>query len=292
MGLKETIAKKRTLKQLEGNSPALLQAIFGEVKLLKGDIGPSPEDEHLISLIKPLIPEPIPGHTPTDVELLELIKPLIPEIKDGITPSDEQLLALIRPLIPVAEKGDPGKDGKTPSDAKLLTLIKPLIPAPLKLETANAVVEKINRSTKKIKLSQIEDLDKELGRVSKDIRSISRQKGSNKMIHGGGMTLVAGSNVTLVRNTNGTWTVAASSGGSSSIATEKLTAVQNGSDVTLDLTGLAHTFVSLLFVTRDGQVLMPNGSAGFPGSSWSVSGSVVTVYNADAGNIYLVQYTF
>lgn len=56
----------------------------------KGDKGdPYPSEEHLIAVIKPLIPEPkngkdgADGKTPTNTELISLIKPLIPEPKQG-----------------------------------------------------------------------------------------------------------------------------------------------------------------------------------------------------------------
>lgn len=83
-----------------------------------------------------------------------------------------------------------------------------------------------------------------------------------------------------------------SGSGGANVATEELTPTAVVDDITLDLTQLANTFIDVLFVTRNGQVLMPNGSSGFPGSSWSISGNIVTVYNATDSDIYLVQYTF
>lgn len=83
-----------------------------------------------------------------------------------------------------------------------------------------------------------------------------------------------------------------SASGGTNVSTEQLTPTAVGDDVTLDLTQLSNTFTDILFVTRNGQVLMPNGSSGFPGSSWSISGSTITVYNATDGDIYLVQYTY
>lgn len=73
--------------------------------------------------------------------------------------------------------------------------------------------------------------------------------------------------------------------------TEIVTGLQSGDNVTIDLNQLSNVYSYLLFVTKNGQVLMPNGSAAFPGSSWSQSGSTVTVYNADASSDYfLIQY--
>ena len=63
------------------------------IKGLKGDKGDSPTDEELISLIEPLIPEPIKGDK-------------------GDSPTDEELTELIIPLIPEPIKGEDGADGK------------------------------------------------------------------------------------------------------------------------------------------------------------------------------------
>jgi hypothetical protein len=98
----------------------------------------TPSDERLISLIEPLIPEPIPGEkgdvgdTPTTEQILELVRPLIPPAipgEPGHTPTDEELVALIKPLIPEPIKGDAGH---TPTITELKDIIKPLIPKPIK----------------------------------------------------------------------------------------------------------------------------------------------------------------
>lgn len=156
--------------------------------------------------------------------------------------------------------------------------------------TRKAIISKINEKPEVIQIKSIKGLENYLKNLQRAIREAAQ--GGGKMVHGGGMTLTAGTNVTLVRNSNGTWTVSASGGGSSSLATEQVTAVASGTDVTIDLTQLAHMLVTALFVTRNGQVLMPNGNANLPGSSWSKSGTVITVYNADPSDIYLIQYGY
>lgn len=75
---------------------------------------------------------------------------------------------------------------------------------------------------------------------------------------------------------NGVVNVVGSGGGAgSNVATEAIAATQSGANITLDLTTLAHTFVAVEVVWRNGQALTPI-------SSWSIVGSVVTVLNADA----------
>lgn len=172
----------------------------------------------------------------------------------------------------IGEKGDRGEPGKDGRDIKKSELLS-----------------KINEINNGIEIKTIKGLDIFLRNLQRAIRE--KKASTGKMNHGGGMTLAAGSNVTLTRNTNGTWTIAATGGGAS-IATEKLTPTTSGSDITLDLTTLAHTSTGVLLVTRSGQVIMPNGSAALPGSSWSQSGTTITVYNADNTDIYLVQYTY
>jgi len=76
------------------------------------------------------------------------------------------------------------------------------------------------------------------------------------------------------------------------IATELVTSVASGSDITINLAQLAHSYTAITFVTRNGQVIMPNGNSSIPGSSWSKSGDTITVYNADSGDVYLVQYIY
>ena len=87
----------------------------------------------------------------------------------------------------------------------------------------------------------------------------------------------AGNNVATVTGSGG--------GAGTNVATEVLTATQSGANITLDLTGLLHAFVAVEVVWRNGQALTPI-------SSWSLTASTVTVVNADAGDVYLIQYTY
>jgi hypothetical protein len=167
------------------------------------------------------------------------------------------------------DRGEAGKDGREISKKELL--------------------KKINDIDNGIKIKTISGLDAFLKNLQRAIRE-KVVGGAQK--RGGGMTIEAGSNITLTRQSNGIWVVASTAAGGSNILTEQVTAVQSGDHVTIDLTQLANTSTGVLLVTRNGQVLLPNGSAGLPGSSWSQSGSTVTVYNADASEIFLVQYMY
>lgn len=77
-----------------------------------------------------------------------------------------------------------------------------------------------------------------------------------------------------------------SGGGSgSNVDTQVISGVASGSNVTLDLTTLPHAFVAVEVVWRNGQAITPI-------ASWTISGSIVTVLNADPGDVFMVQYTY
>lgn len=74
----------------------------------------------------------------------------------------------------------------------------------------------------------------------------------------------------------------------SNSAVEKLTGTQSGTSVTLDLTGLANTFVAIRAIFKDGQALTP-GDTQF---GWTRVTNTITILNADAGQAFLVDYTY
>lgn len=73
------------------------------------------------------------------------------------------------------------------------------------------ILDKIHSVPGGIKMGAIDGLQTYLNNLNRAIREASRSSGG-KMEHGGGMTLVAGSNITLVRNNNGTWSISSSGG--------------------------------------------------------------------------------
>ncbi len=77
------------------------------------------------------------------------------------------------------------------------------------------------------------------------------------------------------------------SGGASgtNVATQTTAGTQSGTSVTLDLTTLSHSFVAVEVVWRNGQALTPI-------ANWSLVGNTITVTNADAGDVFLIQYTY
>lgn len=91
--------------------------------ILKGDKGDAPTDEHLLSLIQPLIPEVEDGYTP----------------KKGVDYFD----------------GEPGTVGHTPTTSELQDLIKPLIPKAVEVApvvTTTTIKEELTVDAKMVKM--------------------------------------------------------------------------------------------------------------------------------------------
>lgn len=74
-------------------------------------------------------------------------------------------------------------------------------------------------------------------------------------------------------------------GGGLSATQEVLAGAQDGADVDLTLSGLAQTYVEILGVYRNGQLLTPT-------TDWGIAAGVITVYNADAGEVFQIAYTY
>ena len=76
------------------------------VKGDKGDVGATPVIDYkgiineTVRIALSKIPKAKDGYTPDEETLLTLIKPLIPKVANGETPTKEYLLSLIHPLIP------------------------------------------------------------------------------------------------------------------------------------------------------------------------------------------------
>lgn len=85
---------------------------------------------------------------------------------------------------------------------------------------------------------------------------------------------------------NGSVSFTASGGGTgANIATEPLTPTTSGSNITLDLTGLSHTFIAIEVVFRNGQALTPT-------TEWTRSSNIITVTGATNSDLFQVQYTY
>lgn len=174
-------------------------------------------------------------------------------------------------------KGEPGKDAVV-DVGEIIELLKPFMPAPLPAaagepgkDGADAQID-IDELSKEI----VDKIRKEKLIEITDIRNAQSFIFNNKRYKF----------EELMRGAGGSNT-----GGGVSPLTEQVTATQSGDNALINLSQLSSPYSYVLFVTRNGQVIMPNGNALLPGSSWSQSGDIITVYNADAENdVFLVQY--
>lgn len=180
------------------------------------------------------------GKTPTKQELIELMTPALSRSadivlrdagnklkavqtemiasvrhgKDGITPkvgkdfpSHSQMKSFVESIRP--------KDGATPTEKYLIELIKKSAPKPEPIDMASEVFKLVQTVVAhpdfKIGAEKISNLPKISNKAYK---------------HGGGDTVLAGANITVITNTNGTKTISALGGGFSTLAA---TETPNGS---------------------------------------------------------------
>lgn len=144
------------------------------------------------------------------------------------------------------------------------------------------IIKEVTRLTKKQKL-KTEDIDGFEQTLHARIRQLYPT-----YIHGGGDTVAAGNNITIT-NVDGK-KVISSTGGGTNISTQyALTAVQSGSDVTIDLTQLTNYATLNQIIT-----LYRNNIPQTEGASYNftVSGTVATIFNADAAEVFNITYSY
>ncbi len=185
--LKKAIQKK---KDPEGYILSELldmqEAISGLVKKVEDLIKTAPEEivKKTLALIKPP-KNGQDGKTPTDEKLLSLIKPLIPKVKNGETPTDEKLLSLIKPLLTEAVTGIKAKDGETPTDTYLIGLMTPIVQQ-IVFDLEKKEVETEPADDDSEMQDKIDELDKEVKLLKKNVRAVGSSKGEG-YVKGGGM---------------------------------------------------------------------------------------------------------
>lgn len=245
----------------------LIAHLRGIPKGDKGDVGPAPSDAKLLSLIRPLIPKISDGKTPTEAELLVLIRRVMPPPVPGETPSDAKLLSLIRPLIPPPQKGDPGDPADEESLFQRILARLPRVETVRSLPTISLFGGNAGAKTLEVWMGTTP--------IGQDIRKI--------IFEGTALSVVrAGDGVAIVTGTGG-------SGGGANVSTEKLTPTDNGDGtVNLDLTGLAHTFLTVQWISKNGQILDPSDTD----FGWSTASTHATVKSAAVTDIFMVAYTY
>lgn len=210
------------------------------------------------------------GMSPDFVQVVDaLMKQVAPKLGEL---DDERLKRIAKEVVAVMPKPKKGKAGK---DA-------PAVSMPTKEEMIGHLMEVLKEGKVKIKAEHIEGLKEGLEQTLGPIRSLAAG------FRGGGDTVAAGSNITLTKDSVGNVVINAVAGSGSNVATQKLTGVQSGSNVTIDLAGLSHPFSVILGVYKNGQLLDPSD----PSFGWSRIGNIITVLNGFDTDAYLISYTY
>lgn len=187
---------------------------------------------------------------------------------DGDTPEVDYEAIIARVLTEIRQPED-GKDAIL--DIEVLT---------------NEVIENI-RKGKKLKKEDIDGYMAEMASYRGQLAG--KIYGKDTWARGSGTTVSAGANVTLVPQADGTVQINASGGGSgTNVATQySLTAVQAGSDVTIDISQLTNfaTFDSLIAVYR-------NNTMQTETLNFTFANPTITILNADAGEVFNCTYAY
>ena len=174
--------------------------------------------------------------------------------------------------------GRDGKDGFMPDLALIADMVKTEIP-----KAQEVPVEMIaTLAVKQIEDNDLLKIDERFKRLNLDIASYRNQLAMGQKQPQAGK--IYGKN-TWARGGGGGSTTS----GKSVLTQYLLTAVQSGSDVTIDLTQLTNwaTFDQLIAVYRNNVPQTEGASYNF-----TRSGSTLTIFNADAGEIFNVTYSF
>lgn len=191
------------------------------ITMMKGDKGDSPTDEHLIRLITPLIPEPIPGENGyTPIKGVDYF--------DGIP-------------------GKNGEDGKTPAKKELLNLIIPLIPKVKNGEDGKSVsVDEVINGIKSLKGKEAEEFGKKLGamidisflRNAQTFMYNGKRYKIEELMHGGGSSSSTSSGYQVPTGTvNGVNTVFVFTTEPNAIVVDGVSINKTSSDGTVNWTG-------------------------------------------------------
>lgn len=189
----------------------------------------------------------------------------------------------------VLEKMPKPKDGRTPEIETIVEAVVSRIPAPKspKIPTIDEILKKVKKETEIKDWRKIPGLENEIASYRNQLAG--KVYGKDTLVRGGGMTMSAGSNVTLVPLNDGTVQINASGGGSGTNVTTQyqLTAVAAGIDATIDLTQLTNyaTFTDLIAVYQNNIMLTE-------GLNFTVAGDTVTVINGTDADIYNVTYAY
>jgi len=192
------------------------------------------------------------------------------------------------------DQGEPGRDGVDGVSPDIDTIVAKAVSrirVPKDGKDAvvdnEAIVKELIEELKELPITAFPNVEREF--VNHRAQLAGKIYGKDTWARGGGMTMSAGSNITLVPKADGTVEINASGGASgTNVATQySLTAVQSGADVTIDLTQLTNyaTFSDLILVMRNN---IPQTET----INFTFVDPIITITNADSSEVYSVQYAY
>lgn len=171
-----------------------LETAVEQVKAIKkgdpGEPGKNVDAEAIIRRVLSAIRQPEDGYSPDVEEIVAVVMKHLPK-QDGM-PSEKKILAKVAKML--EEK-----------KSELKIIQKNIESDPMAV--ADAIMS-LPEGKFRLKVGNIEGLDNIIASLRNQIAN-----GKGGYVHGGGDTVRAGSNITLTRNTDGTVTIAAASGG-------------------------------------------------------------------------------
>lgn len=248
----------------------LLREELASKERIRGEDGKTPTAAQLLGMIRPLIPESIPGEK-GEKPIAGIDFPLPEKGLDGVAPTAEEVgTALV-------------KSKKTLGI--IVRKIQSLIPQGKieKQDIVDIVLEEVKKT-----LPDLPKLEVRFAEIRNQIAQKSAPynppPGSKR---GGGDTVVAGSGITITNTRNGNKQISASGTGTSVTTQYQLNAIQSGSDVTIDLTQLTHyaTLVGIITVYRNN---VPQTET----INFTYAAPILTVKNADAAEIFNLTYSY
>lgn len=247
---------------------------------IKGDKGDKPEykkdyltEEELSGIIREIeskIRVPQDGKTPiknvdyfTDEEVQKIVDDITSRIRipeDGKNADEETIIQQVLAKIPVPQDGKPGKNGENP-DPKIVA------------KEALKILQSL-KGDERPSLKMFKESDDLIGTVSLHknmMRNMPKSLIDGDQRWGGhGVVLNAGTNVTITKNSDGSYTVN-STGGGGTWTSGSPSGTQNGVNTTFTLPS---TPASILLLYLNGQFLTGGGV------DYTLSGSTITTVNA------------
>ncbi len=278
------------IPQIEEKVLAMVRKdVVGIDKMLKdirGEDGTDakPEDVARVLLSSPSFIASIKGRDATPVAVSDVVSALIknkqfmqavrgedgdsPEIKDIISAiqADSVFMDMIR--------GENGDDSEVcAEDIAAMLRSDPVFIASLKGEqgspdTAEQIAQKLNTNKQSVEQDVIIGLPMLIQHFEALFRAVNKGGSRNKMNHGGGDKVVAGNNITITRNSDGTVTIASTAtGGGSGVSIITVSGTVNNSNTSFT----ASSEPSLLVI--NGEIYKPTGGE----ITWSYSGGTITL---------------